>query len=56
MDLAKALQGFYEDCKVISSEDEDLEISRARLQLVQSAKLALSRTLSLMGMTSPERM
>jgi arginyl-tRNA synthetase len=56
MDLAKALQGFYEDCRVISSEDEDLEISRARLQLVESAKLALSRTLSLMGMTSPERM
>jgi len=56
MDLAKALQGFYEDCRVISSEDEELEISRARLQLVQSAKLALSRTLSLMGMTSPERM
>lgn len=56
MDLAKALQGFYEDCRVISSEDEDLEISRARLQLVQSAKFALSRTLSLMGMTSPEQM
>jgi len=56
MDLAKALQGFYEDCRVISPEDEDLEVSRARLQLVQSAKLALSRTLSLMGMTSPERM
>ncbi len=56
MDLAKALQGFYEDCRVISSEDEELEISRARLQLVQSVKLVLSRTLSLMGMTSPERM
>jgi len=56
MDLAKALQGFYEDCRVISSEDDELEISRARLQLVQSAKLALSRTLSLMGMTSPESM
>ena len=56
MDLAKALQGFYEDCRVISSEDDELEVSRARLQLVQSAKLALSRTLSLMGMTSPESM
>ncbi|MEE8045882.1 MAG: arginine--tRNA ligase [Dehalococcoidia bacterium] len=56
MELAKSLQGFYEDCRVISSEEGELEISRARLQLVEAAKLALSRTLELMGMTSPERM
>ncbi len=56
MELAKSLQGFYEDCRVISSEEGELEISRARLQLVEAAKLALSRTLGLMGMTSPERM
>ena len=56
MDLAKTLQGFYEDCRVISSEEGELEISRARLQIVEAAKFALSRTLSLMGMSSPERM
>jgi arginyl-tRNA synthetase len=56
MELAKTLQGFYEDCRVISSEEGELEISRARLQLVEAAKFALTRTLSLMGMSSPERM
>jgi arginyl-tRNA synthetase len=56
MDLAKSLQGFYEDCRVISSEEGDEAISQARLQLVSAAKIALSKTLSLMGMSSPERM
>jgi arginyl-tRNA synthetase len=56
MDLARSLQRFYEDCRVVSSDEGELEISRARLQLVEAAKIALSRTLSLMGMTSPERM
>jgi arginyl-tRNA synthetase len=56
MDLAKTLQGFYEDCRVISYEEGELEISRARLQIVEAAKFALSRTLSLMGMSSPEQM
>ncbi len=56
MDLARSLQRFYEACRVVSSEEGELEISRARLQLVEAAKLALSRTLSLMGMTAPDRM
>jgi arginyl-tRNA synthetase len=56
MDLARSLQRFYEDCRVVSSEEGELEISRARLQLVEAAKVALSRTLTLMGMSSPERM
>ena len=56
MELARSLQRFYEDCRVVSSEEGELEISRARLQLVEAAKIALSRTLTLMGMSSPERM
>jgi arginyl-tRNA synthetase len=56
MELARSLQRFYEDCRVLSSEEGDLEISMARLQLVEAAKVALSRTLKLMGMSSPERM
>ena len=56
MELARSLQRFYEDCRVLSSEEGDLEISMARLQLVEAAKVALSRTLTLMGMSSPERM
>lgn len=56
MDLSRSLQRFYEDCRVVSSEEGELEISRARLQLVEAAKFALSRTLTLMGMSSPESM
>jgi arginyl-tRNA synthetase len=56
MDLAKSLQRFYESCRVVSSEPEELEISRARLQLVDAARVVLGRTLGLMGMTAPERM
>lgn len=56
MDLARSLQRFYEDCRVVSSDESELEISRARLQLVEAAKVALHRTLTLMGMSSPERM
>ena len=56
MDLSRSLQRFYEACRVVSSEESEIEISRARLQLVEAAKYALSRTLTLMGMSSPERM
>ena len=56
MELSRSLQRFYEHCRVVSSEKSDLEISRARLQLVEAAKIALSRTLTLMGMSSPDRM
>ncbi|MDA1280048.1 MAG: arginine--tRNA ligase [Chloroflexi bacterium] len=56
MELARALQKFYEACRVVSSEPQDLEISRARLQLVDAARVALGRTLDLMGMSAPERM
>jgi arginyl-tRNA synthetase len=37
------------------SEDE-MALSRARLRLVAAAKVALARTLDLMGMEAPERM
>ena len=56
MELAKSLQRFYESCRVVSSEPGDLEISRARLQLVDAARVVLGRTLGLMGMSAPERM
>lgn len=56
MELARSLQRFYETCRVVSSEPEDLGISRARLQLVDAARVALSRTLGLMGMSAPQRM
>ncbi|MBI2765129.1 MAG: arginine--tRNA ligase [Chloroflexi bacterium] len=35
---------------------DDAEMSRARLRLVQAAKISLARVLGLMGMSAPERM
>ncbi len=54
--LATTFHDFYEKCRVISSEPGDLPITKARLKLVAAAKIALARTLGLMGMAAPERM
>lgn len=56
MDLAKTLQRFYEQCRVISDDPEELPVTKARLRLVEAAKTVFARTLDLMGMTAPDRM
>ncbi|MBT5320629.1 MAG: arginine--tRNA ligase, partial [Chloroflexi bacterium] len=55
-EVARALQRFYDACRVISEEEDDLPISKARLKLVESARIAIARCLTLMGMNAPERM
>jgi arginyl-tRNA synthetase len=54
MDLATSFHDFYEKCRVLNLDD--VERSRARLRLVAAAKVVLAKTLSLMGMSAPERM
>ncbi len=56
MELAKALQRFYEQCRVISDDPAEMPVTKARLRLVEAAKVVFARTLDLMGMTAPERM
>jgi arginyl-tRNA synthetase len=67
MELATTFHDFYERCRVMPRHldeegnertpgDDELALARARLRLVAAAKVALSRTLSLMGMEAPERM
>jgi arginyl-tRNA synthetase len=51
--LATVFHGFYTQCRVVS---DNQALSKARLKLVLAAKLALAKTLNLMGMTAPERM
>ena len=53
-DLATVFHSFYKQCRVVSQDDEVL--TKARLRLVEAAKLVLAKTLHLMGMTAPERM
>ena len=56
MELATAFHWFYENCRVISSNAEDNDITLARLKLVESAQIVFRRSLQLMGMGAPERM
>ena len=55
-DLAAVFHAFYRDCRVVSSEPADSDLTKARLRLAQAAKLVLGRTLALMGVSAPERM
>ncbi|MFC1988830.1 arginine--tRNA ligase, partial [Chloroflexota bacterium] len=52
-DLATVFHSFYKQCRVVS---EDETLTRARLKLVEAAKIVLVKTLHLMGMTAPEKM
>ncbi len=56
MELATAFHGFYENCRVISANPEDADVTLARLKLVESAQIVFRRSLELMGMNAPERM
>ncbi len=55
-EVARELQRFYEACRVISSDPEDVEMTKARLLLVDAARIVLAGTLGIMGMNAPERM
>ncbi|MCL5958424.1 MAG: arginine--tRNA ligase [Chloroflexi bacterium] len=54
VDLASIFHSFYKVARVV--DRNDLPLTRARLKLVQSAKIVLANTLHLMGMTAPESM
>ena len=55
-ELAGHFHAFYRDCRVVSSEVADQEITQARLDLVRAAKIVLAKVLRLMGMSTPEQM
>ncbi|HEY8172945.1 MAG TPA: DALR anticodon-binding domain-containing protein, partial [Dehalococcoidia bacterium] len=52
-DLATAFHAFYTECRVLS---DDVALSKARLKLCSAARITLARALTLMGMSTPERM
>ncbi len=56
VDLATAFHWFYDHCRVLSSDPADAPLMRARLKLTEAARVALARTLALMGMSAPETM
>jgi arginyl-tRNA synthetase len=52
-ELATVFHSFYKQCRVVS---DDEVLTKARLKLVEAAKIVLARTLHLMGMTAPDKM
>jgi arginyl-tRNA synthetase len=55
-ELATSFHAFYRDCRVISSDPADSELSCARLRLVAATKAVFARVLGLMGVSAPETM
>jgi arginyl-tRNA synthetase len=57
MDLADAFHLFYDHCPILKQGGNvKLETRNARLQLLRAAQVGLARTLTLLGMSVPERM
>ncbi len=52
-ELAQAFHTFYTQCRVIS---DDQALTSARLLLLEAARVALARTLTLMGISTPDQM
>lgn len=55
-DLATAFHWFYQNCRVVSGVEGEEALSRARLKLVDAARIVLARCLSLMVMDAPDKM
>ena len=53
IELATRFHNFYEQCRVIS-EDENL--TAARISLIKATQIVLKKTLDLMGISAPEKM
>jgi arginyl-tRNA synthetase len=53
LDLATVFHSFYKQCRVVS---EGEMLTKARLKLVEAAKITLAKTLHLMGMSAPDKM
>ena len=56
IDLANHFHNFYQNCRVISENEENPNVTIDRLALVSSVRVVLRKCLDLMGMQSPEKM
>ena len=55
-ETATAFHLFYQNCRVVSGVEDEIELSKARLKLAEAAKITLARCLTLMIMDAPESM
>jgi len=58
MELASLLNGFYENCRVLSGQDSPIppELTQARLTLVNGSRIVMRNLLTLLGISAPEKM
>jgi arginyl-tRNA synthetase len=57
MDLADAFHLFYDHCPILKQgADIPHDVRMARLRLLRAGQAGLARTLTLIGMSAPERM
>ena len=52
--LADKFHSFYNDCKVIN--EENLGLTKARIELAKATRIVLAETLKLIGVSAPEKM
>lgn len=55
-DLASVFHSFYQECRIVSSDPQDVALTKARLKLVCAAKYTLANALHIIGVDAPERM
>ncbi len=55
-ELASVFHAFYRDCRVVSSDPADVDLSRARLRLVAATRAVFARVLTLLGVSAPDSM
>jgi arginyl-tRNA synthetase len=56
-ELATTYHRFYDNCRVLPrGDDEVTDLTRARLWLVEAARIVLANGLALLGVSAPERM
>lgn len=56
IELATSFHLFYQNCRVISSDSSDIDLTLSRLKLTKSTEIVLGKTLFLMGINAPEKM
>lgn len=54
IDVASLFSKFYNECKVISCEDEKLK--KARLSLVYAVSIVIKNSLTILGIECPDKM
>ena len=56
IELATSFHLFYQNCRVISSDSSDVDLTLSRLKLTKATEIILAKTLFLMGINAPEKM